>query len=734
MTGSARWLALFLAAAPGAGGIATAETGRRWTVEDIVTVPTDVNLSLASDGMSLAYLEHRADLAKDENVAVLHILDLRTGVTREILRAASAEQLRQLPGGGGWSLLLDRGDGLQLYRLDRAGTVGPLLARSADVIVGKTEGGLSAVGSRAPRRVGVLFHDWSPDGKWLWYATLKPRAAKPELLRDDDVVRQLFRRRAPVAATVELRMRSATGEDWLVASRPSTDRLAFYYGGNVDWSDAGPRYQSEGLGPLPDHGTATFLWRFADKQSLPIGQGVDFPAIGAARGPNGGTLSSRGFGSALELVETRTDGSNVSYGATDFIIGDPRSAGNWLAEDGHTALLGTRTTVHPRYGLVVVTRRGARTISTRGSLTACDFRRDLSWGVCIEEALNRPPRLVRVSPGTGAVLTLAALSPAHQAIEPLRVTARQWTNRLGYRATGFIIWPRNYQRAKRYPAIIITHGSDADERFANPDLQWSYPAQIFAERGYVVILMNDPSPRQNADLWNAHMEWTSGPGALGPAKLRKLIWLNGVYSFEDAIAELTREAIVDPDRVGIAGYSRGSQMVNVAMTQSALFRAASSGDGAYLEPASYAEAKESYRAVFGGPPSGIHLDAYRRLSPSLRVHKVCGPVLQQMASPFAGAIDFYTALREAKVPAQISLYPGETPATDETHLFHIPSNRLRAMRENLAWFDFWLQGRREFVTSDAGKDPPESWSAMAAQWKSGCREGQARASEDEDRP
>src|SRR3546814_14610896 len=70
---------------------------------------------------------------------------------------------------------------------------------------------------------------------------------------------------------------------------------------------------------------------------------------------------------------------------------------------------------------------------------------------------------------------------------------------------------------------------------------------------------------------------------------------------------------------------------------------------------------------------------------ALRADKVCAPVLQQMASPFAGAIDFYAALREAKVPAQISLYPGETTATDETHLFHIPSNRLRAMPENLAW-------------------------------------------------
>ncbi|MGH6651183.1 MAG: hypothetical protein ACREB7_08640 [Sphingopyxis sp.] len=94
---------------------------------------------------------------------------------------------------------------------------------------------------------------------------------------------------------------------------------------------------------------------------------------------------------------------------------------------------------------------------------------------------------------------------------------------------------------------------------------------------------------------------------------------------------------------------------------------------------------------------------------------VCAPVLQQMASPFAGAIDFYTALRDAEVPAQISLYPGEDITADETHLFHIPSNRLRAMRENMAWFDFWLRGRRD--PNMAPISTYDRWSTMATQWR-----------------
>jgi dipeptidyl aminopeptidase/acylaminoacyl peptidase len=724
MTGSTRLLALVLLLTLSDGHIASAREVRRWTVEDIVTAPANFDLSLASDGMSLAYLERRADIEKDETVSILHLLDLRSCVSREILRAASAEQLKPLPGGRGWSVLLDRGEGLQLYELDAGGTIKPLLVRNADVTVGQTEGGLFAVRSGAPRRIGILYYDWSPDGRWLWYATLKPRPEQVDILIDEAVVSQRNRRRAPVKATVELRIRSTTGEEWLVESRPSDDRLAFYFGGNVEWTDEGPRYQLELTDAEQPAGIGTFAWSFATKASRPIERGSGFPAIGQVHGPNGGTLASEGFGNSFALTETRPDGQKIQYGRQPYYIGDPRAAGNWLSADGRTALLGVRTTSHPRYGLVRLTGRGAKSFFGRGSFTACDFRNDLAWGICVDEALNQAPRLVFVVPETGRIRTIASLSPAHETIKPLRVTPHQWTSRLGYRATGFIIWPRDYRANIQYPAIIITHGSDADERFASPEMQWNYPAQIFAERGYVVILMNDPSARQRAELWNAYMQWSGGTGTYGPADLQRLIWLNGVYSLEDAIAELARQGVIDPDRVGIAGYSRGSQMVNVAMTQSARFRTASSGDGAYLEPASYAEAKEGYHMVFGGPPSGAFLEAYRGLSPSLRADKVCGPILQQMASPFAGAIDFYTALRGAKVPAQISLYPGETAATDETHLFHIPSNRVRAMRENLAWFDYWLRDRRDPETDNSGAF--DRWSKMAAQWHGGCaRSGQA---------
>src|SRR3546814_4217881 len=82
------------------------------------------------------------------------------------------------------------------------------------------------------------------------------------------------------------------------------------------------------------------------------------------------------------------------------------------------------------------------------------------------------------------------------------------------------------------------------------------------------------------------------------------------------------------------------------------------------------------------------------MAPSLRGKEACGAMLLQMATPYSASIDLYSALRKATIPAQITLYPGEDAASDETHIFHIPSNRMKAMEENIAWFDYWLLGKR----------------------------------------
>lgn len=361
---------------------------------------------------------------------------------------------------------------------------------------------------------------------------------------------------------------------------------------------------------------------------------------------------------------------------------------------------------NPRFGLAVLEKDSVRSIVGTQSLNHCDFDLTLNRGACIAQSQTNPPMLVSVDVGAGTTRRVASITANHEKITPLLTEARTWTNRNGTKATGYIVWPRGFIKGRRYPALVITHGTDADERFANQENQWEYPAQTFAERGYVVLLINTPSSRQSKHYNDIFESWVQEKTLVSPQTVQDMIWLNDTATFEDAVSQLVDAGVVDPARVGIAGYSRGSQGVNVTMTQSRMFTAASSGDGGYLEPAFYPGLAASYDIVYGGPPTDpAALPNYLRLAPSLRAKQVCGAMLLQMASPHAPSVDIYTAFRAAGVPTQISLFPGENASSDETHIFHIPSNRLRAMQENIAWFDYWLLGTRDPQSPFADRYP-----------------------------
>lgn len=688
------------------------EGKRAWTLGDQLAVPEVRALAISADGKSAAYVVRTADRGSDRTVAILRRVDLANGETRELLRARWIDQLSRIPGTSDWSARIDMGEGVQLYRIGANGETHPIVVHPATAIFGDSEGAVFPGYGHAPLRTGVRAHSWSPDGQRLFYVTVDALPSDKAVRYDGEVTGERARRRSPGQASASIYLREPDGTDTLLATRPQSDLTTFFDRNHVRWEKDEVRYDVMEIGSGGQQKVVTMAWAFADRKARVLDPKVE-RVYWLLPGPRGGLLSSQGNGDSRDLVETMPGGQTHNYGRFAFAVGDGRAVGGFRSQDGKRAIAGTRTIDDPRFGLVVVEKDRVRTIGVEHSLSHCDFVPTLDRGACIAQGQTTPPAVVAVDVPRGTVKRVASVSPLHDGIDPLKVEPRTWVNRHGYKATGFIVWPRDYKRGQRYPAILVTHGTDADDRFANRENQWEYPAQLFAERGYVVLLVNDPSSRQNAEIRAAYDAWINETQDLPPETLRQLIWLNGVASYEDAVKELVNAGVIDPARVGIAGYSRGSQMVNVTMTNSHVFRAASSGDGGYLEPAFYADVAGSYDAVFGGPPTDpAALVHYRRLSPSLRAGEVCGAILQQVAAPYIPSIDFHTALRKAGVPAQLSLYPGEDRDSDETHIFHIPSNRVGAMQENIAWFDYWLLGKRDLGSPFA--DLYALWDKMGA--------------------
>lgn len=703
--------ALLAAAALSPVALAGESKGRPWTLDDILTVPEVNEIALSENGQLAIYSAEIADLRAGKPRSHIRLIDVATGEQRDLLVADTAKSLRRIPGTRDWSALLDLGAGLQLYRIDFDGSAKPLILNPAAVPVGKADMSFPLGGGIRPSSIGVLDYNWSPDGKWLWYSQLRAKSEQRRVRFDEEVSALRSRRRSTIDVEIDYFLRGPDGKSVKMLTRPSNDRLATRGGGQILWRGDEVQFRIE----TPDGSAGGRFemraWNRISGKIRTLGSEQNLETVVLLRGPRGGELATTGLGDKLELVETGPDGDRHSYGRFAFTVGDPRSAGPKLSRDGKRLVLGTRGLVTARYGLALVERNGVKAIAGDRSLTRCAYDDALHFAVCIEEGIATPPRLVKVDLQTGRIGSLAPISPRHNEIAPLHIIPRAWTNRDGYKASGFVMFPRDHRPERRYPVIVVTHGTDADDRFADPAFQWNYPVQVLAERGYVVLLINDPSPYQSEALMAAFKAWIRGNGPPDPEELQRLLWINGVHSFEDAVKEMATEGLVDLKRVGIAGYSRGSQMVNVAITQSTLFGAASSGDGGYLEPAGYATAGSSYDPVYGGAPLSDAIDAYRRFAPSLNANKVCAAVLQQVASASPPQIELFEALRAANAPTQISYYPGATAASDEAHVFYLPSNRMLAMRENIAWFDHWLLGSRN---ADAPfPEQAEGWDLLA---------------------
>ncbi|MDO8666131.1 MAG: prolyl oligopeptidase family serine peptidase, partial [Gemmatimonadales bacterium] len=135
--------------------------------------------------------------------------------------------------------------------------------------------------------------------------------------------------------------------------------------------------------------------------------------------------------------------------------------------------------------------------------------------------------------------------------------------------------------------------------------------------------------------------------------------------------------------------SRGGIVTTLALSQSQAFRVGINADTAFFSAGGFFRGgmvREIYRGLFGGSPlDPRYAPAYRAFSPSARADAFAGPLLQMFTGRSApSALELDQALREAKVPTKLVIYPGET------HILHRPRTRLAAMQASLAWLEAWL--------------------------------------------
>jgi dipeptidyl aminopeptidase/acylaminoacyl peptidase len=333
---------------------------------------------------------------------------------------------------------------------------------------------------------------------------------------------------------------------------------------------------------------------------------------------------------------------------------------------------------------------------TRGDyhLSNFSFSSDQSRISCIQQSPLTPPEVAIVDASNGVSTALTRLNPDYLNIRLGGVTELRWKNKYDYETNGFLLKPVDYEKGKRYPTLLILYGFSG--KFIS-QAQWipNYPAQVFARDGYAVLMMNYP-----IHYLKSYDD---------PKEKRFGIMYNPLASVEKAVEMLIDMGIADPKKMGIMGLSYGSFLTDFTITRSNLFQAASSADSGLFNPGldwlGSVYTRQAYRSMMGGQPYGTSYKNWSEISPALNAHRASAPVLMEYRGQYCiAALEFYTALKGQKVPAELVVYP------NDGHILFQPKHRFYSMQRNLEWFNFWLQGKEDHDPEK--REQYSRWKAM----------------------
>jgi dipeptidyl aminopeptidase/acylaminoacyl peptidase len=245
----------------------------------------------------------------------------------------------------------------------------------------------------------------------------------------------------------------------------------------------------------------------------------------------------------------------------------------------------------------------------------------------------------------------------------------------GTEIEAFVVKPPGFSPRRRTPGILLIHGGPQ----AQYDASFQFDAQLFAANGYVVVL---PNPR--------------GSTGYGQDFCLAIWQAWGERDYEDVMASMdyaVAQGWVDPERLGVTGWSYGGMLTNHVITKTDRFKAAATGASAALYVTNFAHDQYQRWWIFelGLPWKPESRELYDRLSPLNRVEKIVTPTLilggkEDWNVPIINSEQLFLALKLQGVPTELVVYP------DEFHGIDTPTHAKDLYGRYLAWFGRYLKG------------------------------------------
>lgn len=286
----------------------------------------------------------------------------------------------------------------------------------------------------------------------------------------------------------------------------------------------------------------------------------------------------------------------------------------------------------------------------------------------VRQSGNIPPEVWAGAIGNWKQVTTlnAGLKPAWGELKKVH-----WTNG-SMRLQGWLMFPKDFDSAKKYPLIVTVHGGPSAACMS----RWDDRSGALSAMGYFNLC---PNPR--------------GSFGQGEAFTQANVKDFGGGDFRDIMAgvdALIYQYPIDPKRLGIRGHSYGGYMTMWASTHTQRFAAAVAGAGLsdWLSYYGVNDLDQWMIPFFG---ASIYDDpaVYAKSDPIHFVKSVKTPTLILVGDrdgevPMEQSVEWWHALVTLHVPTKLVVYP------NEGHAIYKPADARDYVVRTLEWFDEWF--------------------------------------------
>lgn len=521
---------------------------------------------------------------------------------------------------------------------------------------------------------------WSPDGRKiaLLFTENATRASGPLVAEtpDEGVVSEEFlEQRLTLVDPATSRVRQISPADMYVYEfdwAPDSKRLSTtvaHGNGDDNWYIAGlftidvsgamhdvlakPGMQIAGPRWAPDNSQIFFIGGLMSDEPIPGGDIFSVPIEGGA---------ARNITPGMKMTATSL---------MPFLIGDTLVVDFVGFANGATVVerADLKGRVSERFGGIRESYTAGRFVP---KVSASDDHKTFAF---IKQSFSQPPEV-----WAGETSHWKQITHRNEGLKPAwgETKSLHWKSD-DFEVQGWLTYPLNFDPAKKYPLVVHVHGGPAWSTMPTWPSRWDYMMAL-PSQGYFVL---HPNPRGSYGQGEKFTE----------ANVKDF----GYGDFRDIMAgvdEAIKSAPIDPERLGITGWSYGGYMTMWGVTQTNRFRAAVAGAGLSNWLSYYGQNKiDQWMTPYFGATVYDDPAVYAKSSPITFIKDAKTPTLIVVGDrdgecPPPQSYEFWHAIKTYGVPTQFVIYP------NEGHLFADPAHSRDVIVRSVSWFNQYLRASK----------------------------------------